>query len=139
MAAFIKFNSFVEALGQKKHNLNADTLKVLLTNVAPAAGNAVKADITEIAPGNGYNAGGAAVPGNTFVQAAGVAKLAASGDVQISASGAVGPFRWAVLYNDTAANDELIGAWDYGSSQTLQAGESVKVKTGQAAGILTVG
>ena len=59
MPAFNKFNSFVEARGRGVHNLHADTLKVMLTNVAPVAANAVKADITEIAAGAGYSAGGA--------------------------------------------------------------------------------
>lgn len=60
MAAFNKFNAFVEAVAEKVHNLGADTLKVMLTNVAPVATNSVKADLTEIAAGNGYTAGGTA-------------------------------------------------------------------------------
>lgn len=58
MATFNKFNAFVQDLTRKVHNLNSDTLKILLTNVAPVATNAVKADLTEIAAGNGYTAGG---------------------------------------------------------------------------------
>jgi hypothetical protein len=48
MSAFNKFNQFVEDLAEKVHNLGADTIKVLLTNTAPVAGNSVKADLTEI-------------------------------------------------------------------------------------------
>lgn len=136
MAAFNKFNSFVEALGRKVHNLHTDTLKVLLSNVAPVAANALKADLTEIGAGNGYAAGGAQIGGNQYVQAAGVAKLTGN-NVQISASGGtIGPFRYAIIYNDTALNDELIGWYDYGSSHTLQAGESVNVKFDAVNGIL---
>ena len=59
MATFVKFESFVEALAEKVHNLGADTLKVMLTNTAPnASTNTVKVDITEISAGNGYTAGG---------------------------------------------------------------------------------
>ena len=58
MAAFNKFNSFVEAVAEKTHNLGSDTLKVALTNSAPVATNTVFANITEIAAGNGYTAGG---------------------------------------------------------------------------------
>ena len=58
MAAFNKFNKFVEHLAEKVHNLESDTLKVLLTNTTPLATNAVKADLTEISAGNGYAAGG---------------------------------------------------------------------------------
>lgn len=140
MAAFNKFNSFVEAVGQKKHNLNADVLKIYLSNVAPAAANSVKADIAEITAGNGYTAGGNQVPGNTFTQTAGLAKLLSSGNVVFTAvGGPIGPFRYAILYNDTALNDELIGWWDYLSSVTLQADEGLTVKINAVNGILHLG
>jgi hypothetical protein len=119
---FNKFNSFVEALGRKVHNLNADTLKVMLTNVAPVATNAVKADLTEIAAGNGYGAGGTASAGNAYSQSSGTAKLT-SGDVVFTASGgSMAAFRYAVLYNDTATNDELIGWWDNRRRSQLRGG-----------------
>ena len=37
MAAFNKFNDFVEQLGLAVHNLNTDLCKVALTNSAPVA------------------------------------------------------------------------------------------------------
>lgn len=135
-AAFNKFNSFVEAKGRKVHNLHTDTLKWMLTNVAPVAGNSVKADITEIAAGNGYSAGGAALPNNAFSQAAGLAKLQGDDVTITAAGGSIGPFQWAVLYNDTAANDELIGFYNYGSALTLQAGEALLLDVDPALGIL---
>lgn len=138
MAAFNKFNAFVEAMGRKLHNLNADTLKVMLSNVAPVATNSVKADLTEIGAGNGYAAGGTASAGNAYSQSSGTAKLT-SGDVVFTASGGtIGPFRYAVLYNDTATNDELIGWWDYGSGITLNSGETFTVDFDAAAGVLTL-
>lgn len=138
MPAGTKFNSFVEAMGQKKHNLNADTLKWMLTNVAPVAGNSVKADLTEIAAGNGYAAGGAQMPNNSFTQTAGVAKLAGDTTVITASGGSIGPFRYAALYNDTALNDELIEFVDYGSAVTLNAGESLNIKNNPANGVLQV-
>jgi hypothetical protein len=137
MSAFNKFNSFVEAMGQKKHNLNADTLRVLLTNTAPVATNAVKTDLVEIAAGNGYSAGGTQSTGNVFTQSGGVAKLT-SGDVTYTATGgSIAAFRYAVLYNDTATNDELIGWWDYGSSNSPAVGETFVVDFDGTNGILT--
>lgn len=136
MPALTKVHSFVEAVGQKKHNLHADTLKWMLTNVAPTTASAVKADITEIAPGNGYAAGGAQQPNNTFTQAAGLAKLLGDTTVITASGGPIGPFRYAVLYNDTALNDEVIGFADYGQAITLQAGESINIKNVAANGIL---
>jgi hypothetical protein len=46
MATYQKFNSFVEAVAEKLHNLGSDQLKVALTNTAPVAANTVYADLT---------------------------------------------------------------------------------------------
>ncbi len=72
--------------------------------------------------------------GNT--QTGGVGKLVAD-DVVFTASGAMGPFQYAILYDDTAASDELIGYWSYGSSITLASGETFTVDFDGTTGILT--
>ena len=139
MASFNKFNSFVEALAEKKHDLGADTLKVLLTNTAPVATNSVKADLTEISAGNGYTAGGNAASVTSSAQTSGTYKLVLGDPATWTASGgSIGPFRYAVLYNDTATNKELIGWWDYGSSITLASGESFAVDFDPTTGVLTL-
>lgn len=135
MAAFVKFFSFVEALAEKTHNLGADTLKIALTNTAPSQSNTVLANITQISSGNGYTTGGATVTITSSSQTSGTYKLVGS-DVTFTASGSMGPFRYAVLYNDTATNDELIGYWDYGSSITLATGETFTVDLDPTNGIL---
>ena len=138
MASFNKFQPFVENLAEKVFNLGADTLKVLLTNSAPAAANGVKSDLTEISSGNGYTAGGATASISSSAQTSGTYKLVL-GDVTITASGgSIGPFRYAVLYDDTAASDQLINFWDYGSSITLADGESITVDFDASAGVLTI-
>lgn len=137
MATFNKFHSFVEALAEKVHNLGSDTLKVMLTNSAPSASNTVKANITEISAGNGYTAGGSAASITSSAQTSGTYKLVLA-DVTFTATGTMGPFRYAVLYNDTASNDELIGYWDYGSSVTLQNGETFTTDFDATSGVLTI-
>lgn len=138
MASFVKFNSFVEALGRKAHNLNADTLKVVLSNTAPTPSTDDQlADITQIANGNGYTTGGTAAASNAYSHSSGTGKLTAN-DVVFTASGSLGPFRYAILYNDTAAGDELIGYWDYASSITLASGETFTVDFDGTTGILTL-
>jgi hypothetical protein len=139
MASFNKFNGFVEALAEKKHDLGADTLKVLLTNTAPVATNSVKADLTEISAGNGYTAGGNTASVTSSAQTSGTYKLVLGDPATWTASGgSIGPFRYAVLYNDTAASDELIGWWDYGSAVTLADGESFAVDFDASTGVLTI-
>src|SRR5499427_10768835 len=75
MATYNKFNAFVADVANKVHNLGSDNLKVMLTNTAPVATNAVKADITEITAGNGYTAGGTAVTITSSAQSGGTYKL----------------------------------------------------------------
>ena len=138
MAAFSKFNAFVEDIAEKKHNLGADTLKVMLTLTAPVATNSVKADLTEIAAGNGYSAGGTATTITSSVQTSGTYKLIIT-DVTFTASGgSIANFRYAVLYNDTATNDELIGFYDYGATVTITTGNAFTVDFDAAAGVLTI-
>ena len=140
MASFNKFNQFVEDLAEKVHNLGSDTLKILLTNTAPVAGNSVKGDLTEISAGNGYSAGGTAVSITSSAQSSGTYKLVGSDVVFTASGGTIGAFRYAVLYNDTPSSpaDPLIGWWDYGSSITLNSGETFTVDLDATNGILQI-
>jgi hypothetical protein len=138
MASFNKFNCFLADVANKVHNLGSDTLKIMLTNSAPSASNTVKADITEISSGNGYSAGGMSVTGVTSSQTGGTYKLAASADPNFTASGSVGPFQYAVLYNSTPVAGNLIGWWDRGSALTLANTDTLTVDLDQASGILQI-
>jgi hypothetical protein len=140
MASFNKYNVFVEDLAEKVHNLGADTLKVALSNTAPNAGtHGGLSDITEISPGNGYTAGGNSASVTSSSQTSGTYKLVLGDPATWSASGgSIGPFRYAVLYNDTSTGDRLIGWWDYGTSITLADGESFTVDFDPSSGVLTI-
>ncbi len=139
MASFVKFNTFVEALAEGAHDLGSDTLKVALTNTAPtAATDDQLADITQVSNGNGYTTGGTAATTSSSSQTSGTYKLVLA-DVTFTASGgSVGPFRYVVLYNDTAAGDELIGYWDYGASVTLADTETFTADFSASNGVLTL-
>ena len=132
-----KFNSFTEALAEKVHNLGSDTLKIMLTNTAPTATDTQKTDITEISAGNGYTAGGTAITITASSQTSGTYKLVGN-DVVFTATGAIGPFRYVVYYNDTATNDELIQFIDHGSEITLANTETFTVDHNASNGILTI-
>lgn len=130
MATVQIFNSFKEAVAEKKHDLGADTLKFMLTNTAPSLANTVKADLTEIAAGNGYTAGGTAVTVTSSAQSGGTYSLVLASCTFTAAGGSIGPFRYVILYNDTATNDELIGYVDYGTSYTLPDGQPFTITAG---------
>ena len=140
MAAGTKFHCFVEDLAEKKHNLASDVLRWALTNTAPSQANTVLADITQIAAGGGYSTGGSVAAQSSSAQTSGVYKLVL-GDTVFTATGTIGPFRYAVLYNSTAAGGPLIGFYDYGSSITVQstdADPTFTVDCDASAGILTL-
>jgi len=134
-SAFNKFNSFTEAIAEKVHNLGSDVLEVALTNSAPVNTNTVLANITQISYTN-LNARTVTVSGSA--QTAGVYKLSITDKTLTSTGGSTGPFRYVVLFNQTATNDELIGWYDYGSSITLGDGESLLLNFDDANGVLTI-
>jgi hypothetical protein len=138
MATFNKFNSFVEALAEKVHNLGSDQLKAALSNTLPVATNTVLSNIAQIAAGNGYVSGGISLATAGSAQTGGVYKLTINDATLTASGGAIGPFQYVVLYNDTAANDELIGWYDYGVSLTLTSGNSFTIDFDGTNGVLTI-
>lgn len=138
MAAFNRFNCFTEDLSKKLHNLATDSLKVYLTNTAPVVTNTVYNTPADLATGGGYTAGGAAATITSCAQTAGVTKLVLA-DVIFTATTGFGPFRYAVLYNDTAVGKNLIGWWDNATPTSLGAGEVFTWDADPATGVLTVG
>ena len=138
MATYTKFNSTVEALAEKVHNLGSDQLKVALTNTAPVATNTVYANLTSpLATTNLSGATPFNLTTSSSSQTSGTYKLVLA-DLVLTATGAVGPFRYVVIYNDTASNDELIAFFDYGSSISLASGETFTLDFDPTNGILTL-
>lgn len=131
MATFNKFESFSEHLAEKVHNLDADLLDCYLSNATPSASlDSFKADLAEISTGNGYT--GPQDTQNATSRSGGTTSVTGV-DIVITASGAVGPFRYVVLQNNTVTSpsaDALIGWWDYGSSISLANGETFTIDFG---------
>lgn len=141
MATYNKFQAFVENMAEKVHDLGADTLKVMLVNSpAPVNTNTIKGNLTEIGAGNGYAAGGTAITITASSQTSGTYKLVGNDVVFTASGGSIGPFQYAIFYNDTPTSpaDPLIGWWDYGSGVTLLTGETFTVDLDQSGGIITV-
>jgi hypothetical protein len=134
MAAFVKFNSFVEAVAEKAHNLGSDQLVIALTAAAnaPTSSNTVLANLTQISY---TNLSSRNVTTSASSQTSGTYKLVCN-DLVLTASGSVATFRYVVLYNSTATNGELIGYWDYGSDVTLANGETFTVDFDGTNGVL---
>jgi hypothetical protein len=135
MAAFNKFESFLLALAEGKHNLSTGQMKIALTNTLPTSGNDVLADITEIAY---TNLSSRNVTTASSAQTAGQYKLTLT-DLVLTATGTVATWRYVVLYNDTATNDELIGWWDRGSEVIMSSGDEVTLDFDGSLGVIRIG
>ena len=129
MATYTKFQCYVEDLAHGVHNFDSNTIKVALSsaeNAPSASDDAVLGDITTIAA--------PAVDSVTLTksssgQTSGTYKYIPN-DLTMTASGAVGPFQYVIIYNDTAASKPLICYFDYGSEVTLYANDTITLEFG---------
>lgn len=124
-----KFNDFTNQLVRAKHDFSSHVFKVMLTSIAPVLANSIKGDLTEIAAGNGYTAGGPTST-ITLATASGTVTISGAQAVITAAGGSIGPFRYAVLYNDTQTTPvkPLVTFLDYGAALTLGDTESLTIK-----------
>jgi|TARA_B100000497_G_C7263948_1_gene186303 hypothetical protein len=142
MASFNKVNDFV---ANAVHNMDlaSDQITLALSNTAPSSespnpttdGNGTLSNVTQISY---TNASSRNVSTSSSGQSSGVYKLVLS-DLTITASGGnVGPFRYIYIYDDTVTSpaDPLIGYYDYGSSLTLNDGDSFTTDFSAANGVL---
>ena len=128
MAAFVKFQPFVDYLCDGDMNLSSDTLQVALTTHGntPAVGNGLLGDLTEIAY---TNLSTQEIVTISSTQTAGVYSLVLT-DLVLTASGDVPTFRHVVVFDQTATSDPLIAWFDYGSDVTLANGETFTIDFG---------
>jgi len=144
MATFNKVNDFV-ANAVHNMDLESDQVVVALSNTAPASessnpttdGNGVLANVTEITY---TNLSSRNVTTSSSTQTGGTYKLVLADITLTSSGGSTGPFRYVYIYNDTVATpaDALIGYYDYGSSLTLNDGDSLTVDFSAANGVLQI-
>lgn len=137
MATYTKLNGFVEHLAEKVHNLGSDQLAVALSNTAPGSEGTpptgvtttcVLANVTQISY---TNLSSRNITTSSSSQTSGTYSLVLT-DLVLTASGAVGPFRYVYIYNDTPTSpaDPLICYYDYGSSISLANGETFTINFG---------
>jgi len=149
MAVYNKFNQFTKDLIDGKHNFSSNVFKVMLTNTQPTVSMTAKTSMTEVSSttsvsgsstANGYTAGGQTVT-ITSTTASGVAKVSGDAVVFTAASTTgieIGPFQFAVLYNNTTSGKPVIAWWDYGSAITLSPSETLTVVFDATNGIFTI-
>jgi len=144
MATFNKVNDFVV---NAVHNmdLESDQIVVALSNTAPASestnpttdGNGILGNVTEISY---TNLSSRNVTTTSSTQSSGTYKLVLTDITLTSSGGSTGPFRYVYLYNDTVSSpaDPIVGYYDYGSSLTLNDGDSLTVDFSAANGVVQI-
>jgi len=142
MASFVKINDFVD-YAVEAMNLGSDSLAIALSNTAPtsessnptADGNGVLGNVTQISYSN---LSSRSLTRTSSSQSGGVYKLVLA-DLTLTASGgSVAAFRYVYIYNDTVTSpaDPLVGYYDYGSSLTLNDGDTFTIDFSPSNGVL---
>lgn len=143
MASYEKFDSFIEAINEKEHNMASDALTLFLTTAAnePAASVTGLGGVTEISYTNVVTsgAGSRVLTQASSAQTSGVYKLVVN-DVTITATGgAIATFRIIGIYNNTHASDGVVCKFDYGASLDLAENDSLTVDFDGTNGLYTMG
>jgi hypothetical protein len=131
MATFQVVDEFVKNLSDKLIDMNSDTMKAVITLVAPTkAGSALLADLTQIAGTGGYAA--ATLSGVTFSETGsgtGIWEFDSSAFSWTASGADFAAARYVAIYSDTSTGDCLIGFMDLGAF-TLADGATLTVTPG---------
>jgi hypothetical protein len=131
MATFVEVDTLSENLADKILDLNSDTFKWVLTNTLPTVGGTLLySNITELANGNGYTTGGLAV--TLSFSRTGQTTTVSGTQTVLTATGAVGPFRYACLVDTTPTSPlkPVIGFFDHGSAITMANTDTYTIPAG---------
>ena len=149
MVQFVKIPDFVEGGLEGEHNLAANTIRIALSNTAPASegsnpllsGNGILANVTQISYTNYSDdmAVDRVLEGVTSNESGGTYTFDANNIVITASGGALATFRYIYVYNDssTTPDDQLICLIDNEAGITLASGESVTIAW-NASGIFTI-
>jgi hypothetical protein len=140
MATYTYINASTKHLADGVHNLSADQLKIAFSNTALSAGMTVLSNVTQIASGNNYAAGGFNVTTSSSKTSGSTYVLRLTDKVFTASGGSVGPFRYIVLYNSASSGltNALLGWWDYGSALTLADGETLTLDFLATEGVIQI-
>ena len=116
VATYTKCTAAIEPL-LEAINVGSDSWKVALSNASAVAKTSFVAGTDDLATLNGYTAGGNAATVASASQTAGTYTFTLNNPAVWTATGAVGPFQYAILWDTTTSTP--IAQWDYGSSISL--------------------
>jgi hypothetical protein len=127
MATFTLFHEALKFIGDGTIDLDSHSFKAYLSNAAPnQATNTVKTDIAEIAAGNGYTTGGftLAVTYTETGAGTGVWRFNSNDPSWTASGGSIATHQYLIVYDDTAASDQLLGYVNRGTSDVIADGNT---------------
>jgi hypothetical protein len=136
MATFTEPDVLSEDIANKIHDFNSDTFRWVLSNTAPAVGTTfLLSNITQISTGGGYTQmtyGAGGLTTTLSFSRTGQTTTVSGTQVVLTASGAVGPFRYLILVNDTPTSplNPVVGWLDHGSAVTMAATDTYTIPAG---------
>jgi hypothetical protein len=136
MATFTEPDVLSEDIANKIHDFNSDTFRWVLSNTAPAVGTTfLLSNITQISTSGGYTQmtdGAGGLTTTLSVSRSGQTTTVSGTQVVLTASGAVGPFRYLILVNDTPTSplNPVVGWLDHGSAVTMAATDTYTIPAG---------
>jgi hypothetical protein len=142
MADTVYYN-FVTVMASGALNWTSDTLKCALLNsgYVPNSDHTYWSNVSgyQLSAGNGYTSGGATVTGTVSSNTSLNKSIFDISDPTWTASGgAIGPFRYGALYDDTSATKPLIYLFDFSTDQTANNGADITIQV-SSSGLLTIG
>jgi hypothetical protein len=136
MATFTEPDVLSEDIANKIHDFNSDTFRWVLSNTAPVLGTTfLLSNITQISTGGGYTQmtdGAGGLTTTVSFSRSGQTTTVSGTQVVLTASGAVGPFRYLLLVNDTPTSplNPVVGWLDHGSAVTMAATDTYTIPAG---------
>jgi hypothetical protein len=131
MAAYVKYESFVEFLGDELVDIfgTTDTFRVAICSDAPVVGTDDEmADRTQVT-GTGYTALGGDIQ-NDATRTGGTVTMTAVDFVWTATAADWTAGRYIDCHDDTSTTDKLMNYWDYASNFTVGNGETFTVDFG---------
>lgn len=138
MATFTRPDVFSLNLANKVYDLDSDTFRWVLSNTAPVAGTTnLLSNVTQVATSGGYTqmtdgAGGLLATMSALSSSGQTTAMAQASSVVLTATGAVGPFRYLILIDDTPTSplNPVVGWLDHGTSITMAATDTYTIPAG---------
>lgn len=122
MTAATGFQSWIGYVNEGAVDWSTDTFVIFLTNTAPnAATNTILADISQVSY---TNLSSRTLVLDAATNTAGTYTVTFD-PLVMTATGAVGPFQYIGIYDDTATGDPLVCFYDYGSAITMANGDTL--------------